>query len=1156
MTPEKPQPKTTTPTDQLRSEPTVQSLTEMRDQLADYLAVIEKNTDAVNNWLAAHEQEIIFSHYALQQAFLKGDSTEALKIVKSMGEVAGFVLGLQDFGAKSEEAFGKFGNKNAVQQAIAAIPTGVPDSLQEILPDLPDVDISSLDVYLPTKKVAAPVAAPAKTEKKSWWKSVDGWKEKTGIVAESLKEGAENVLQGNLDRPDSQYIQMQSLKADILGLQSDRHYYVDSLMDWIGDTLVSDTPEDTAYKMKQYQNPAYVIRLAQEDYHQAVEVKTQVVRDVTLAYSKLAFAIDTQDMQAIKANIGLAYPPVATKESALLQETLLRQFDSASMTELVLKHINDLGDKFELLSAIFSDSPSIIDKNLLAFKGDHSPQWVFDGFLAAVLDNKEPLNPQILSLVLNKLEEKTDVAAILLDEKSGHKNSFQQVVARFADDFQMQREVLSHLLRDSSPLYLTAFAEALSKKDVNDVMGAMKLMAQADKTEPFVALWDLCHPGKSLVQEILLVSENAPEKAKLLDKALDLGILQKINEADQNLTAFGAVMEYSVFPALTEFPLATVRKLMAASFGNAEENSDKKNTFRNDLEMNYLAKIAQSDLSEPQKLQWIAAFLEPFKSDITKAEILHTAASKTADKDSASTLRALEKNLVGDSVRLDENTLLTNLPMIANIWYSAKTQTLRYTTQGQSHGLLENIEPQAANEILSLVQRRGGLIAERGGLFQPENIDQLHFNDKGVTTEWYRADGMLNLDDATEKTLTERSDFVHWERFQSDTNNSYNFSSLCLIEQKPQETYQLIDKYGESSRESRFTNAAFPPSFVKLAKETWLNPDNASVLRLDVEKQTVQFRIEGVGFDKISKEDLFYTVTAQGKTGFKQLQDSLDQSPDIHHLEKSGLYFNMKALSHLVYDEGAGGFYCKRYSSINKAGFIKVEPEVAEEILDVIGAKAGVLRLGNALFHEASIDNAYLTDTKDIQIVVGQEFYKIPKGERYADTALLHLSQLDGFRAILTGDKKQPLDVVNLKRATSIHHDSDYDRTNIIAGDVSYYINLDVKATDALLNSLEQESLQKSHLETQHRVWTQNLKSAILALPAIAAPKPVAAAPSSESELEVAENKADLLALTRRKSASLSQAFSQASSSSLIEEENLRLMKKSQPPKPPKRPKP
>src|SRR5690606_37942668 len=112
----------------------------------------------------------------------------------------------------------------------------------------------------------------------------------------------------------------------------------------------------------------------------------------------------------------------------------------------------------------------------------------------------------------------------------------------------------------------------------------------------------------------------------------------------------------------------------------------------------------RADLSEEARAEWIAALLSPFHEDVTKANILHEAARETPYKDRQETFKQAERLLVGTRIALGDK-LLCNIEKISNMWLTDGTDGrvgLRYTLDGQTQTLFESVEPEWAQEVLTL----------------------------------------------------------------------------------------------------------------------------------------------------------------------------------------------------------------------------------------------------------------------------------------------------------------------------------------------------------------------------------------------------------------------------------------------------------------------
>src|SRR5690606_34563792 len=158
---------------------------------------------------------------------------------------------------------------------IAAAPRGFPAHILEELPEI-TMPEDSADV---APVAIVPVAnAPAEPEqpKKGFWSSVSGWF-KGKDPEEEAREQEAAVRR-----------QWRNVRSELVSLQSDRHYYIDSFMDWVGENLEPENPgtPPAAALMEQYQNPQYVIDLAQRDYAEVNEGKTRRLAEQSLNYSR------------------------------------------------------------------------------------------------------------------------------------------------------------------------------------------------------------------------------------------------------------------------------------------------------------------------------------------------------------------------------------------------------------------------------------------------------------------------------------------------------------------------------------------------------------------------------------------------------------------------------------------------------------------------------------------------------------------------------------------------------------------------------------------------------------------------------------------------------------------------------------------------------
>lgn len=1062
----------------------LQSLAQLRDELGDYLATLERNTDSVNNWLIANKNNIILFHQRLDRALINKDEATALSLITEMGDAAGFVLSLQDFRTKSEEAFGK---DNAFLKAVAGISDSLPAKLQEPLPTL-TIPVEEAEEEAPP----LPVVVEPKKEEKKWWSSASSWfKKDTKELAAAEEEKAKKEEAADI------YRKWRLVQTEILGLQSDRHYYIDSFMDWVGDTLTPKpldengrTP-DVSGKMLQYQDPTYIISLAQGDYQEVVEGKARALREVALSYSRVASAVDRQDIEALKQELKEnVCPKKTTPESDLLKKILLDDYQCKSIDELILTRIKSRKAQAELLPIPFIALPKT---ERLRFADAKGPMDIFEKFLKLVLDEKDPLPPSVLTHVMHDLtrfyETPAEGFALAVDHPVDG-TPLQRVARRFKKDTKTQIGATNALLEGmgGKPLAGTyvPFYESIENKDAQALLASLRKIETDKSALEILSLWHLCHPGESLLTNIVSVSADPVIMASLLEQSLNAGMLDELRVGDnyKKVNSRSSVMDTYIMPHLDKFPVDTARRLIAHSFstGGLDGYRERLSQAGN----NWLEEAVSSNIGDDMKTLWVAALLEPFESDIVKANILAAAAGNASTKKATQLLSNIEENLIGENIRLSDGKILCNLQRVANIWYNSASKTIHYTAQGQgqSNVLLDGVSAEDGEEILSLIRRRGNFLTERGGLFKPENIDTISVKGGKASISWYRVLGSLNTDTTTLAALQKRKDFLHVNDDNGDVS-SYNLSSICLLKKQADGTTLMIDKYGAHSVLTGTLTMPADPRFIDIDSTTKFNPENASLMRINAAEGTFEFRIESTDFEKLLDQrtgEFFYTLNVGDTKSLSHLKAQLKKLPDVHTPDNgafSDLYFNMKALGYLALDKKSSGFYCKRYCPTHKPGFIQVSSEMAESILTGIGKKPGVMMVDDLLVHENSIDDAfYSARKKKLQFVIGHEIQEVPASLTEGQAMLTKLAANKEFYTV-SYDGIFPADVIHYDRVTLVKQDTADNNTYAITENSPFPVGLSTQDSEKLFTHAEQQGLKKARHDAKVAPWTPGIGATI-----------------------------------------------------------------------------
>lgn len=1068
----------------------VHLLARLRDQLDDYLSTLERNTDSINGWLAENQNDIIVRHHQLVRAITHDKSeAKAEAALKNLGDMTGFILNLQDFEKLAADQFGK---DSKVAKAIVQAPRGFPAKILEELPEiaLPDdgADVAPVAIV----PVANSNAVEEEQQKKGFWSSVGGWFKGKDPEAEA-REKEESIRR-----------HWRNVRSELISLQSDRHYYIDSFMDWIGENLAPENPQaPAAALMEQYQDPQYVINLAQSDYAEVNEGKTRRLSEQSLHYSRIARTIDEQRIGEFITLLPNLFPKTETPESKQLKTLLLTDYGVASFAELALTHVKDRKDQLALLSA------ALTHETKFEIAGLKSGAQIFERVLGHVLD-ATPLDSSALQLTIHKLKPHEKDPASLLDLSHANKTVFKRIEKRFGSDYATIDKAVDHVFKglngqQSAIQAVTDVVKAAAAKDVQALAGPLGKI-QARSGHAFMAMWHLTYPEKSIVKTLADAAKDNKELSWVMENALKAGILDELKGAanaatgsTQNIVNF---IGKTVVPSLgTEdtFSRDAARQLIAFGFANGGLDQMRRELTKTDGWLKSVVSSKTLDTSE--KLQWTAALLEPFASDVVKANILHEASSNTGLEDVRQALSTMEKAFTGNNIRLAEDKILTNLERIANVWYNPEPQTLRFTVNGTGHTLMEGISPHLARETLELLQRKGTFEKEYDGLFNADNIDRVVSTAQGPKISWYRHTADLNVTESQLGALHKRKDFLHEDDPKTGNTFSINQRSVTLLQPLEDGTHLLVDKYGSVMILDGKIRIEAQKPLLDLGG-VYFNPENASIVSLSADKSSIEFRSESKEFDdfldKAVPGEYFYNVPLPGAAEVKEVEKALKtqtatQTPGG---ALDNLYFNLSALGFMMYeDSGETGFHCHKYGPARKHGFINTEADLAKTVFEGLSKDDSLFGVQNVITHKSVIDDAYYNAEKGLfYLVIGQDILTVPCDEKTAYDALKKLSQEPGFEVVganyIENPKKpgvgvveMPADVVNLGRATLLAYNAAQKETMVTADTDKFPISLDRTQAQTLFDTLESDGQADAKQKTKSNGWAHGLKASFMRLP-------------------------------------------------------------------------
>lgn len=1084
----------------------VHLLARLRDQLSDYLSTLERNTDSINEWLTSNQDSIIVGHHQLVRAITHTkDEQKALETFKGLGDIAGFVLNLQDFEALAKSQFGDNSTLAATMRKTAhGFPAKILEDLPEIKMPKDGESVEAVGIVPVSATGTSSMPAPKVPEldlpekKKGFWTSVGGIFKGTDPVEEARQ------------KEDAVRRQWRSVRSELVSLQSDRHYYIDSFMDWIGENLAPEDPKVIADPlMLQYQNPQYVINMAQQDYAEVNEGKTKRLNTQALAYSRIARTFDEQKIDDFIAFLPSLFPKTETAESRNLKKLLLTDYGVASFAELALTQVKDRKDQLALLSTALTLEAKF------EIAGLKSDAQIFEKVLGETLA-PTPLDPQALQITLDKLKKRDKARSPqeLIGLSTAPKDTaFFRIANRFGKDLATAEKATGYLLSSLSGEQFRAhksvfaFAKAQEDKDLNQMAKTMGSLQSGKSGHQFMALWHLAFPGKSILQSLTAAASDKKELSWLTENALKAGILDELKPNANAVTAktdtlLSFIADNAIATLATDdrFSLAVTRQLIGQGFMHGGLSDLRKSlTGAN----GWLSSVVTAPgLDEKQKLEWTAALLEPFGNDVVKANILDQAARTAPNAQARKTLTDMEKTFTGDNVRLGDDKILTNLDKIANVWYNPEPQTLRFTVNGTGHTLMEGVSPHMARETLELLSRKGTFETEYDGLFNPQNIDRIVSSAQGPKISWYRHTGDLNVTERQLHDLHQRVDFLHEDDAKTGGTFSINQKSVALLQPLEDGTHLLVDKFGAVHVLEGTIRLDAQEPLLDLGG-VWFNPQNASILSINADKDSFDFRVESKEFDdfmdRAAPGEFFYTVPVANAAALKKIEKAV-KADDATSLPGSGalgpVHFNMKALGFLMYeDEGDIGFHCRKYGPVRKPGFINAEPDVARAIFEDLSKNDKLLSVMNVVTHKDMVDDAYYDANKELfYLVIGQDILHVPCDQNTAYDALKKLSKDPDFSVVganyIENPKKpgvgiveMPADVISLKRATLLAFSAAQEKTFVTSDSDKFHISLDRTQSIELFDSLEKAGLAKAEKETSATPWVQKLKATLAGLP-------------------------------------------------------------------------
>lgn len=1051
----------------------VQSLSHLRDQLALALVTMEQNTDRITAWLKEKRESIIVTRHQLMRAISNKNVANLQELLANSGkdsaskDVIGFLL---TDGVIIEQAQKAFGEKHHLVATLRDHTKGLPARLIEMLPSLDVPEDISKNIAQMQSTLAAGEATVKPAPAKNKGGALSGWFKSQ---AQRDTEEAEAAYFGMLEH-------WRQIQRDLIGMQSDRHYYIDSFMDWVGENLSPSTADQNfAALMTQYRHPAYVIARAQEDYNHALTGRTKALLDDANTYSHVVRALDEQRIGDFIGDMPTLFPKPDQPAAAEMRRLLLADFGASSFADIALDYVTDPAARYALLGA------SVAHEGRLMIKGSMSANTLFARIFDEVTKAGDDVLPiDALTLTMRIISRRN--SDVNFNSYVREQDIIGKLTARFGDDDAAYEQALTALFTgidaNCATTHIGQFVtlrRAAIERDSTALASAMSAINSAEDAAPVRALWDLVMRGTSntgiSLTQILQDSAkgNAKTLVPLLSQALALGLAREITLEGLSSTRDGEVMKNVTEligkllsdSMIDDVAPAAITMLLAGA--RIEKNTDASKNWQAQLSgtKGIIATIARkASLDNGKKAAFIAALMSPYKDAIKTTALLENIASDIVaahgDQTGVDLLRDSARAIIGDVFTIENNRHLINPQNIANIWYEPQTDatgTLAFTLGGKTHVLTSRISEESARELFDILYHRHGFMREKMGLFNPDSADGFEHNSKdGTRIIWDMHVTWLNITPAQRAELQQRKDMIHADG--ADGAISMRPSAVLALIPMPGQ-WLLVDRNGSHQL---VKNLSMPNDETPLVRmgNTYINPQRASLLSIDNGDQSISLRVENPIFTQLveamtrqdelsaySSEGQYIKVGATSKAQWNACMAAIDSDPaqlspggDLGHLR-----FNLDTLGFITAyaDSKSAGI---QYSNQDKGGLsgrIEVDGELVPEL--IAGLQKAASGRDNAIVIENSsplsalivhADQAhnifYNADRAALMILTEHSNLSPGLSSHVATRIIKQCAQQPGWESL--DNRSQTLDIARMDRATLLYWDKTDGSANTLIG--------------------------------------------------------------------------------------------------------------------------
>ncbi len=667
---------------------------EIKAQLEHKLSKLEAQTHSVSEWIDASEKDIVIAYNELYSSLSQRDE-EAIKTqLSNMGDIAGIVLQIPIRQAGVNMSFShlitiNFGPESEVSKLAADVKLGIPETVYTNLLGFEDEELEK--------------EAPSE-EKTSFWGKISG----------KDQERIENELE--------------LAKKELLSLQTEVPYYVDSFCDWLESGLdmhndFDTSDEENEKRLKSYQDPDYMINAAEQDFNETISTFSERVFDISQDYAQILRNVESKNPSKI---IDSLTKIKSTKYADKALSWVFEELNVTSLHELAL-------DKFEdnqIRSKLFEEAMSgDVLATPIEFQDSKRMAKLFDEIFNECLKTDDPMPLSTLFIMINNNsfvesfdDDKEKVLQNLLlklDDKTG--KSYFEIVDNLEDKelktklFELFSASLgftgitnSSFDNKSIPKLYIDLKEAIANKDSKSLQDIIILAKELNVQDEVIAFYGLLNKEQSIPMhalssfdnkegcqifnnmayhgyEIFLKNDTDEYKIEALEKAmLNVGTGISTSILTPELEALKNILQYIQEEKGSEF----IKDIIISS--NIIEHSFKK--FEMDDRNSFLSVILNSF------------------NNIEKSNILSRASLDIQDTDLKKNIQDVA-NLYSGYYQSLNDRLIINPENLGNIWHANQNlmNASKYSSFNQKIGE-EEMDINIAAEYLSALYKNDDFV--------------------------------------------------------------------------------------------------------------------------------------------------------------------------------------------------------------------------------------------------------------------------------------------------------------------------------------------------------------------------------------------------------------------------------------------------------------